>query len=614
MLAKDCPMPIAPSAGPRRRRAVLAALALLTAALTGATTLAPATSAAAPSSECPTAHPVEPLASGGEPVTGLTVVSGTTPTSFSGTVLGVIEGGIAPGLDMVVARLSSPEIDRVGGIWQGMSGSPVYASDGTLIGAVAYGLAWGPSPVAGITPYAEMERMLSAPDATSDPAATVAIPGTMARRLVSSGVVAPAQVDGGLERLPVPLGVSGMSQKGRLARFADALDLDGVRVHAAGAVGRTSAEVVPVVAGGNLAASISYGDLSAVGVGTATAVCGDEVLAFGHPMLFSGPSRMAMHGARAVYVQEDPVAAPFKVANPAAPSGGVVQDRLGGLLSVQDLAAVPVPTVVRSDVDVPGEWSRVDGTTHVNLPDAVPDIAAFHLLADQDRVFDSIGQGSATVGWTIDGTRADGSPFSLTRSDEFASEVDVSFEPVVDLYDQLARLHFNGVEKVSLDEIRTSSTMSRRYAAYAISRVHVWAGGRWTPLDPRQPLFVRAGRTKRFLVTLTSAELRRRFVPLSLVIPERTGRKYGLLEFVGGNAFFDGDGGDEFSEGGYLGGSAPATFDQLLRTLRTAPTNDLVMANLSLFRPSGSTIRRSARVATGRVVDGRFAVEVQGIG
>jgi hypothetical protein len=36
-----------------------------------------------------------------------------------------------------------------------MSGSPVYAADGRLIGAVAYGLA-GASTIAGITPAADM--------------------------------------------------------------------------------------------------------------------------------------------------------------------------------------------------------------------------------------------------------------------------------------------------------------------------------------------------------------------------------------------------------------------------------------------------------------------------
>lgn len=69
---------------------------------------------------------------------------------------------VAPGVDMVMARLASSEIERVGGIWAGMSGSPVYAVDGRLIGAVSYGLTGGNSPVAGITPAADMQTLLDA--------------------------------------------------------------------------------------------------------------------------------------------------------------------------------------------------------------------------------------------------------------------------------------------------------------------------------------------------------------------------------------------------------------------------------------------------------------------
>ena len=73
-------------------------------------------------------------------------------------------------------------------------------------------------------------------------------------------------------------------------------------------------------------------------------------------------------------------------------------------------------------------------------------------------------------------------------------------------------------------------------------------------------------------------------------------------------------GGEEFSEGAFGGGTlgSGTTFDQLLRGLRRAPTYDLVMANLHLFRNNGSEIRRSNRKATGAVVNGMVLVEVMG--
>ena len=111
-----------------RGRAAVAVAAVAGLALAGTAAAAPASSAAEVAGDCATAYPVEELTSG-QDVTGLTVTQGTAPEGFEGEVLGVLQDGIAPGLDMVMVRLSSAEIDRVGGIWQGMSGSPVYAED-----------------------------------------------------------------------------------------------------------------------------------------------------------------------------------------------------------------------------------------------------------------------------------------------------------------------------------------------------------------------------------------------------------------------------------------------------------------------------------------------------
>src|SRR5262245_58408175 len=144
----------------------------ISAATLGLAAVSGGTANAAPSTvaggDCTPAYPVAQLAPG-LAVTGKTVSQGVTPDDFSGEVLGVLQGGIAPGIDMIMVRLTSPEIDRVGGIWAGMSGSPVYAdiddgdpatNDLHLIGAVAYGLSAGPSPVAGVTPFEQMDDYL----------------------------------------------------------------------------------------------------------------------------------------------------------------------------------------------------------------------------------------------------------------------------------------------------------------------------------------------------------------------------------------------------------------------------------------------------------------------
>src|SRR4051794_39586186 len=171
------------AAGATRTRVAAGAIAAITAATVA---LAPAPAQSAPTPECPAAYPVASLARG-QAVTGLTVSQGTEPDGFTGQVIGVLKDGIMPGLDMIMVRLSSPEIDRVG-VWAGMSGSPVYAQDGRLIGAVSYGLAFGPSPVAGVTPAADMQQLLDDPHASMlKPARRVDIPERMEARIVAKG-------------------------------------------------------------------------------------------------------------------------------------------------------------------------------------------------------------------------------------------------------------------------------------------------------------------------------------------------------------------------------------------------------------------------------------------
>src|SRR5438045_5182605 len=55
---------------------------------------------------------------------------------------------------MILCRLSGLNLDKTGVI-AGMSGSPVYI-DNKLLGAVAYGWAYGKEPIAGITPFCQM--------------------------------------------------------------------------------------------------------------------------------------------------------------------------------------------------------------------------------------------------------------------------------------------------------------------------------------------------------------------------------------------------------------------------------------------------------------------------
>src|SRR3954470_12160189 len=240
------------------------ALALTATGLSGLAAVAPSVSA---TDGCPAAAPLS-AATRDAPVNGVTVSSGTDPAPFTGSVIGVLNDGIAPGLDLILATLDSPELERVGGIWAGMSGSPVYTEDGRLLGAVSYGLSVGPSRVAGITPAEQMYALLDQ-GVTASTARSAATRASLTPQLrsaaVQSGAATQTQADGGMTRLPIPLAVSGLTPERRAdSRVLSRLAPAGTRVYAAASAPAPTSSTLAdpgttIAPGSNLAAGLSYG-------------------------------------------------------------------------------------------------------------------------------------------------------------------------------------------------------------------------------------------------------------------------------------------------------------------------------------------------------------------
>ena len=592
----------------RLRSARLAAATVAaSAALAGAGwSAAPAHSDA--SNACPAAYPVSDLTRGAA-VTGLTVTQGRSPEEFTGTVQGVLEDGIAPDLDMILVKVSNPTVDQVG-IWEGMSGSPVYIGD-KLVGAVAWGLAAGHSSIAGVTPAAEMQQMLSDSARPVDVAAAprVAIPQAMASRLVSSGAATSSQVSSGMQQLPMPLSIGGVSNA-RLRALAPLYKMGGMSVSpTAGSVSTPGSpgSSTPIVAGGNLVAGMSYGTITAAAVGTATMVCGDEVVGFGHPMNFTGPATMTMHNADAITVQDDPTSVGFKVANIDGPIGTIDQDHQAGIHGV--MGATPPEAVITSHA-VSGSHDRT-GVSHVVVPEIFSQIAFTNLLAMQDRVLDRTGPGAGTASWDLRGT-ADGVPFRLRRTDMYADPQDISTSVAVTLSDELARLEDNGVEDVKFDSLTTSSVLSAPYAKWTITHVQVSRHGHWYGLFDGSAL--RPGHVNWLKVFMTSKQLGKRHVLLHVYVPAGARHHVGTLTVSGGNgeaASVD----DFFDEGfDFAPTPAPTGVEDLLAQFRSAPHHNQVQATVQ-FPTAGfvGSLPHSGKSTIGQVVGGGFTLRVRGV-
>ena len=587
----------------RVRRAALAVTATMVVA-TVPLVAGPAQSAPA---GCPTPYPIHSLAVGA-PVNGLTVSSGTTPDAFSGTVQGVLEDGVAPGVDLVLADLHSTAVDRVG-IWAGMSGSPVYSADGRLIGAVAYSLSFGPSTVAGITPATEMSKLLdAAPTSTRRASRTVRVPRRMAARIVRSGAASAAALRRGLTPIRVPVQLSGLTAA-RMAKLSKKLGLDDGRV-VAGAAGPTSAERIGIQAGGNMAASMSYGTVTSAGLGTATIVCGGQVVGFGHPMRFSGPSTMSLHGARALMVQDDPTFSGFKVANLGAPIGRVDQDRLVGLRGIAGAPPSSVPITSRA-----GEKAaRSVATTHVTQPEVLPELAFLSMHAAQDRVLDRMSKGTAVVRWSIKGLRKNGKPFELSRRDLFTDSYDVSSSPAYEVAGQVYALQENPGETVTITSIDTTSWLRDYSDTYVVAKVQARVRGAWTTARRNRTLGLREGRSTRLKVFLTSREAAPRVMYVRVAVPKGAAGKTGSLTVAGGNngsgAFED----EEFFDFEQSEAPSPSTLSRLLRRLESAQHNDEIRVTLRMrgFR-NGMTRTRRGSETISRAVGGRIDVRVRGL-
>lgn len=579
-----------PRSRPSRALVGLVATATL-AATTAAWGASPASSAPAPDT-CATAMPQDELTAG-DRVTGLTVSRGTTPEGFTGEVIGVLRDGIAPGLDMIMVRLSSTEIDRVGGIWSGMSGSPVYARDGRLIGAVSYGLAYGASPVAGVTPYDAMDDYLTAPPiaTTTTMAQRVPVSGTTAQRIAAESDVTATEAGQGFARLPVPLTVSGVTGR-RVAQSAGQRPWLGGGVRAAGSAAGIDTEpgVDTIVPGGNLAASMSWGDITMGGVGTATEVCGDQVVGFGHPMQFLGRTTESLHGAEALYVQEDSLGVPFKVANFGAPVGTITQDRMAGLTGV--LGTLPHSTRVSSAL-THGERSRT-GASHVTVPSATADVAFYQLLANHDRVLDGYQSGTEVQRWTVRGTGPDGAPFSVTVRDRYVSGFDISFESPWDVADQAWLL--SQLPGVSLDSIDVRSTVVDDTTTVRVLRVEQYRARRWVRVDRTHPIVGRAGRELVLRTVVGNAQLSR-IVKTRVQVPARARGTRGSFRVVGGAAV-----------GQWIDGNDLAT---VLAKYRNWVSNDEVKVDARLRRYGYSFHTSFTRPPRAWVVRGQLTVPMQ---
>ena len=359
--------------------------------------------------------------------TGWTVTRGRTPDPFTVRVLGVMRDGVAVGRDMIVVEASGPPIAAGGGIWAGISGAPVYVG-GRLIGALAFGFS-GSSNLAGVTPAADLVALMSlrGTSTAASPRERIVLPPGVARE-IARRPGEPVDELGVLTQLRVPFSVSGLNARGmRAAReWIAKRNLALIPFAGSRASGARAAPADQLDPGDNFAAVAAYGDVSLSGHGTTSYVCAGRALAFGHPFNHAGPGPQGANAADAFGIVSDPVFGPFKLASVAETVGVVDQDRFAGLRA--RLGEAPPTIPIRSVLVSADSGAFRNGATDVVLPDLASMATFLHLISNVDTSYDSIRRGTAALNWTIEGTRANGAPWRLARSDLVVSQSDIAIE------------------------------------------------------------------------------------------------------------------------------------------------------------------------------------------
>ncbi len=308
--------------------------------------------------------PIEQVKPGMKAI-GYTVFTGSEPKKFELEILGVLTSFPNPGQNAVLSKLLGDELNHTG-VFQGMSGSPVYI-DGKLLGAVAFGYQFAKDPIAGITPIKEMlavfeqkqnDKKADQPRSVSFSEISFNADSREYKEFVESlsgksGVGAQAVAAPGsaqvLMPIATPLSITGVAPE-IVARFAPLFQSWGFApvagVSGAAQIGdlkKATAETLKP--GSTIVVPLVRGDYSLSAAGTVTYRDGNRIYAFGHPFLSLGVSEFPMHEGEVVTVMSSQ-ATSFKLSFPTEMVGTISGDRSTGIYGELGKAPKMIPVTI----------------------------------------------------------------------------------------------------------------------------------------------------------------------------------------------------------------------------------------------------------------------------
>ena len=588
-------------------RLLLAVTAVVLAASLWAATASPQATASPPSSSIITLDQLQSMlnAATAGTITGYfkTIVGGSTtalqtPVNIPVTITSIVPNQTSDG-SLILFQATGTIMDQIGGIAEGMSGSPMYVNDGSgdkLVGAVSYGDIFTLGGLGLATPIEYMTSIQNNYFTTTDDThtATLAHPiktasGTVSR-IVTAGSAAAAKAIKPAAGTAVfsPLAtarIGGLppasaAYKALSAKYA-AMGFD---------VQPTSLGVSPsgydpnftttLTGGASLAVLYSRGDLWTGAAGTVTYVDGSTLLAFGHPLDQLGDTTAYLTNAWVSGIWNDSYT-PYKIMAPSALRGTITQDRESGVAGL--VGPVPVDTPVTSSATFNGK--TVQSTSYVpqalTSSPAFADLPAYASLVPAYKALDvATFPGSATTTTTVV-VNAGSQDLTLTRtnlwdasSSSTGSSGDVIYAASTDVANILETLAANtdGIAPATIKSVDFQASFSKAHKSARMISVSV-AGG------------LKTGDNDVLVTLLDYGVQTPQTVHVNLNLPEGTPTD-GTLTVYGGSTPSSGSGGlsltnanSTFANGLSTLGDDRQTVADLVNTLATAPLNNDVVVS-----------------------------------
>lgn len=360
---------------------------------------------------------------------GLTVFYGSEPSAFSFRVIAVTKGdsGLS---DLIIVKVTGKQIEEIGGIAAGMSGSPCYIGD-RLLGALSHVLEGPDSSIGIITPMSQMVKILEAYDFSS--------------------LYGPIEVEGWgtFKTAAGPVWVGGLNSRGLglLQTRLGALGFAAAPLPLGTGIGIS--QNTAYAAGSSIAVQLCNGDIEAGSIGTVTWSDGRSFLAMGHPFMNLGEVGFPMSKSQvlAVLPSND---FPFKLGTFENPGAIVTQDRASGIAGLIGPEAQMTQVQIKVNDMQTGRRSTSDFSC---VPDArlIEGLVSSALLSVVDSTIMRVGEGTAyiTVSMDVSGMK-------LLREDMVWSASDIASFASFELSDIMDLMLGNDVDEPVIADISVS--------------------------------------------------------------------------------------------------------------------------------------------------------------